>query len=115
LIFKLMNSSHVVALIMRPQATRGGGSNISFLPSMMEEFMGGCEDVAAFENLVTSEEESFPASQLWQQARLCLMIFKILEGNPAAKSHQQPSSNRHIGALWTRSLAAKEEMDTSMI
>jgi hypothetical protein len=84
LIFKLMNSSHVVALIMRPQATRGGGSNISFLPSMMEEFMGGCEDVAAFENLVTSEEESFPASQLWQQAQsfwLCLMIFKILEGN----------------------------------
>ncbi len=79
--FKTINIANAVTLIAKPRATRGGGNDISFLPSI-EGFLG-CGDAADFESLV-AEDEDFPASQLWEKAQsfwLHPLIFEIAGGN----------------------------------
>jgi hypothetical protein len=79
---KTINIAHAVSLINKPRATRGGGNDISFLPSIEEFF--GCENSKDFETL-TSEDEDFHSSALWQQAQsfwlVHPLVFEIADGN----------------------------------
>jgi hypothetical protein len=74
--FKTVNVAHAVALITKPRATRGGGNDISFLPSV-DEFLG-CENPKDFETL-TPEDKDFPASILREQAQSFWLHPLVLE------------------------------------
>jgi hypothetical protein len=105
--FKTINSNQAVTPFAKPRATRGGGNDIFFVPSM-EEFLG-CENFSDFKDLTPTEGE-FPASPLWGQAQsfwLHPLIFEIAEGSPT-----QRAANLALAIIEALSgnLASKEEM-----
>jgi hypothetical protein len=106
--FKTINSNQAMTPFAKPRATRGGGNDISFLPSM-GEFLGCCENASDFKDL-TPTKGDFPASQLWRQAQsfwLHPLIFEIAEGSP-----RQRAANLALAVIEALSgnLASKEEM-----
>jgi hypothetical protein len=107
--FKTVNSIQAVALITKPRSTRGGGNNISFLPSI-EEFMN-CDVADDFGNL-TPEGKKFPASNLWSKAQsfwLHPAIFEIADGN---SPHRAADLALTVIREISGSLAADDESDT---
>jgi hypothetical protein len=108
--FKTVNSTQAVALITKPRSTRGGGKNISFLPSI-EEFMN-CDVVDEDFGNLTQEGKKFPASDLWSKAQslwLHPMIFEITERN---LSHKAADLALTVVQEISGSLAANDESET---
>jgi hypothetical protein len=108
--FKTGNIAHAVSLIAKPRATRGGGNDISFLPSI-NEFLG-CENPKDFEAL-SSEDEDFPTSILWELTQsfwLHPLVFQIADGNSPIRAADLALA---VMQELSGSLATDEEMDAN--
>jgi hypothetical protein len=89
--FKSLNIDQAVKRLLGPKTTRTSdpSRDEGWLPTM-EEFIG-CANADEFKNLV-SEEQEFPASELWERAQSFWIhpkIFEILDENLDANKPQR--------------------------